>query len=131
MNAQRVEKKVRLTAYESVRFQLITELVFFRKEHLIPSDIEILSLLALWGPMGLRAFCAQASRVIYASLPVEEMPTREQNIRNRMVKLAKRELVVKEKNHRKLVQLNPAFGLRREENLLLDYKFLILGTNPA
>ena len=41
MQVNRVQKKLRVTRYDSVRFQIITEYVFFKKEALIPIDIEI------------------------------------------------------------------------------------------
>ena len=43
MEVNRVQKKIRVSSYELVKYQIITELIFFKKEHLIPSDIELLT----------------------------------------------------------------------------------------
>ena len=57
MEVNKVEKKYRLTHYDLVKYQVITEFVFFKKENLIDTDLELLTLLALEGPVELTKFC--------------------------------------------------------------------------
>lgn len=124
MEVNRIQKKLRVSPFDCIKYQIITELVFFKKENLISSDLEFLSLLGLWGPMELRGFCAKAARTVYASCAVEEFPTREQNVRNRMVKLEKRGFVIKEKLGKKMIAINPDLGISMTGSTLLDYNIL-------
>ena len=48
MQVKKITKKLRVSHYDAVRCQLINELSFVRKEYLIPSDMEFLTLLTLW-----------------------------------------------------------------------------------
>ena len=134
MQVNRVQKKIRLNAYDLVKYQIITELIFFKKEHLIASDIELLTLLALWGPMELGKFCNAAAKKIYDINAMEEFAIRSQNIRNRISKLQSREFVVKtenKKDKRKLIQVNPALDIHKSGNVLLNYNFLSVETTKA
>ena len=47
MQVYKVEKKLRLTKEDAVKYQLITELIFLKKDLLIDSDLNILTLLAI------------------------------------------------------------------------------------
>jgi hypothetical protein len=135
MKLERVQRKIRMTPFDLVRYQVVTEVVFFRREHLILSDIDLLSLLALWGPIELRAFCARAASHLYPDVKIQDMPTREQNVRNRLVKLTKRGLVVK--NADRTVILHPDLVVQApgEQSVLLDYQLLAVqseaGDKPA
>lgn len=128
MEVNRVQKKIRVSSYDLVKYQIITELIFFKKEHLIPSDIELLTLLAMWGPLELSAFCNAATKHLYKDIEPEEFSVRSQNVRNRMVKLQKRGLVVK---GNRVVQINPSLNIHRKGNILLDYNFLAIESNKA
>ena len=131
MEVKKVNKKLRLSTQDIVRYQLITEVSFFRKEYLIPSDLEILTLLVMWGPIDLGGFCASAARVIYPESLPEELSTRAQNIRNRIVKLEKRNIIVKSKTGRKVIVLNPDIDIQSKGNILLDYNYLAVESNKA
>jgi len=131
MEVNRVQKKIRVTPYELVKYQLITDLIFFKKEHLIPSDIEILTMLALHGPVELSKFCNASVKKIYGSVEPEEFSVRAQNIRNRISKLEKRGIVVKSKENKKLIQITPTIDIHRKGNILLDYNFLSLEPGKA
>ena len=109
----------------------MTELMFFKKEHLIPSDMELLTLLALWGPMELGAFCTTAAKRIYPDIKPEEIAVRSQNVRNRIVKLEKRLLVEKSKSGKKMIQLADNIAVESKGNVLLDYNFLSVETSKA
>ena len=107
-----------------LRCQLLMEIAFLRKEHLIPSDLEFLTLLALWGPMDLTAFCEKAATHIYTDVDPYDLPKRSQNVRNRVVKLEKRGFMVKQKKGKKQVMVAPELIRTDSGNVLLDYQFL-------
>lgn len=131
MEVNRVQKKIRVTPYELVKYQLITDLIFFKKQHIIPSDIEILTMLALWGPVELSKFCNAAAKKMYGNVEPEEFSIRAQNIRNRVSKLEKREIVVKSKGNKKLIHITPTIDIHRKGNILLDYNLLALESGKA
>lgn len=133
MDLTRVTKKIRVSEYDCVKYQVITELVFLRKEHLIPTDIEFLSYLGVWGPTELRKFCADAARQSYPEMKPEEIATREQNVRNRLVKLEKRGIILKEKRKNKnVIKLNPDLNIVLNGNTLLDYNVLtVVSKKPS
>lgn len=131
MEVKKVNKKLRLSTPDIVRYQLITEVSFFRKEFLIPSDLEILTLLVMWGPIELGGFCAAAAKVIYSESLPEELSTRAQNIRNRIVKLEKRKIIIKSKTGRKVIVLNPDIDIQSKGNILLDYNYLAVESSKT
>ena len=131
MEVKKINKKLKLSTSDIVRYQLLTEVLFFKKEYLIPSDLEILTLLVMWGPIELGGFCAAAAKVIYPESLPEELSTRAQNIRNRIVKLEKRKIVVKSKTGRKVIALNPNIEIHSKGNILLDYNYLAIETSKA
>ena len=131
MQVNRIQKKVRLNAHDLVKYQIMTEVVFFGKEHLIPSDLELLTLLALWGPVELVSFCTTAAKHLYPDIKPEDIAVRSQNVRNRIVKLEKRNLVEKNKKGKKMIQIAEKITLAAKGNVLLDYNFLALETDKA
>lgn len=131
MEVKKINKKLRLSTSDIIKYQIITEILFFKKEYLIPSDLEILTLLVMWGPLELGGFCAAAAKVIYPKSLPEELSTRAQNIRNRIVKLEKRDIIVKSKNGRKVIALNPTIDIQSKGNILLDYNYLAIETSKA
>jgi hypothetical protein len=98
--------------------------MFFKKEYLIQSDIEILTLLVMWGPMELGSFCSDAAKILYPESKPEELSTRAQNVRNRIVKLEKRNIVSKSSTGRKTIVINPEIEIYSKGNILLDYNYL-------
>ena len=124
MQVHKVEKKLRLTKKDAVKYQLLTELVFLRKEQVIPSDMDILTLLAMWGPLELSKFCNEAAKELYVIEKMEDFSIRAQNVRNRMSKLQKRGFVVKDPEDKKVVKLASDIPVESTGNVLLDYKFL-------
>jgi hypothetical protein len=131
MEVKKVNKKLRLSTQDVVRYQLITEILFFRNEYLILSDLEILTLLVIWGPIELGKFCAAAAKVIYPDSPPEDLSTRAQNIRNRIVKLEKRNIIIKSKTGRKMIVLNPEIDIQSKGNILLDYNYLAVESSKT
>jgi hypothetical protein len=131
MEVKKINKKLKMSTQEIIKYQLLTEVLFFKNEYLIPSDLEILTLLVMWGPIDLGGFCASAARVIYPESLPEELSTRAQNIRNRIVKLEKRHIIVKSKTGRKIIALNPNIDIHSKGNILLDYNYLAVETIKA
>ena len=131
MEVKKVTKKLRITTPSVIKYQLITEIVFFKNEHLIPSDLEILILLVMWGPMDLVAFCLNAAKELYPETAPEDLSVRSQNVRNRIVKLEKRNIVTKSKTGRKVISLNSDINIQSEGNILLDYNYLAVESNKA
>lgn len=131
MEVKKVHKKLRLSTQDIIKYQLITEVLFFKKEYLIPSDLEILTLLVMWGPIELGKFCIAAAKILYPEVSPEEISTRAQNVRNRIVKLEKRKIIVKSKTGRKVIILNPDIDIQSKGNILLDYNYLAVESNKA
>jgi hypothetical protein len=131
MEVNRIQKKVRVSAHDLVKYQIMTEVMFFNKEHLIPSDIELLTLLGLWGPMELGAFCTKAAKTINKDIKPEEIAVRAQNVRNRVVKLEKRSLVEKNGRSKKVIQITGRIPVAAKGNVLLDYNFLAVEASKA
>ena len=128
MQVSKIQKKHRVDKYDLVRYQIITELVFMHKQALIPVDIEILTLLSLWGPMELSKFCNSVAKKLYTVIEVEQFSIRAQNIRNRVTKLEKRGFIVKSNDKKKLVTINPTLNIVMNGNILLVYNFLSIET---
>lgn len=131
MEVNKIHKKLRVSSYDIVKYQLITELIFFRNEHMIQSDIELLTLLVLWGPIDLGAFCSKASKELYKDALPEEFSIRSQNVRNRLVKLEKRGMITKTKIGKKVIHINPVLNIHGKGNILLDYNLLAIESVKA
>ena len=131
MEVKKVTKKLRVTTPDVIKYQLITEIVFFKNEHLIPSDLDILILLVMWGPMDLVSFCMNAAKQLYPETAPENLSVRSQNVRNRIVKLEKRNIVVKSKTGKKVISLNPDIDVHSKGNILLDYNYLSIESTKA
>jgi len=127
MEVNKITKKVRLDHYDLVKYQIITEVMFFKKENIVPSDLELLTLLGLWGPIELRLFCDRASGIVYKHTVKPEV--RSQNVRNRMVSLEKRGYVIKSRKGKKIIQLVDGLGIAKRGNILLNYNFLAVEAN--
>lgn len=125
MNVNKISKKLRITPQDSVRYQLITSIIFFRKETLTPSELEILILLSLSGPIDLGAFCTSTTKKMYVIEQPEKFSTKSQNVRNIINKLVKRGFIDKsEEPGKKTIQIHPEIEIHHKGNVLLDYNFL-------
>lgn len=135
MEINRVIRKVRLDSRTTaIKYQLITELVFLRKQNIIESDLTYLALLVEWGPMSLKEFCNKA--VVYTYGPeslrdAEKHPVRVQTVRNRLGILHKRGLIVKEGKGNKTLKFNPGINIQTEGNILLEYNFIYIETQES
>lgn len=90
-----------------------------RNLYLPDSDCKILTLLGLHGPIELSAFAKGASQLVY---PKSDPENRVQTVRNRILLLQKKGLIVKDNSKNKNVALS--FEIEKNGNVLLDYKFL-------
>lgn len=127
MEVNKINKKLRISIEDSIQYQLITEIIFLKKENLIASDLKLLTLLVQWGPLELVVFCNKAAKNIYIDMLPEEISVRSQNIRNRVVKLEKRGLI--ERVNKKQIQFPSVFNIVSKGNILLDYNFISLESN--
>jgi hypothetical protein len=129
MEVNKVEKKYRLTHYDLVKYQVITEFVFFKKENLIDTDLELLTLLALEGAVDLTKFCNTVVKKTHPDINPEEFGVRAQNVRNKLTKLEKRGLIRKSETYKKTIEIAMSVPVLKSGNVLLDYKFLALASN--
>ena len=129
MEVNKVEKKYRLTHYDLVKYQVITEFVFFKKENLIDTDLELLTLLALEGSVDLTKFCNNVVKKTHPAINPEEFGVRAQNVRNKLTKLEKRGLIRKSDTYKKTIEIAMSVPVLKSGNVLLDYKFLALASN--
>jgi hypothetical protein len=129
MEVNKIEKKYKLSRYDLVKYQIITELVFFKKEHLADSDLELLTWLGLHGPVDLTKFCSFVVKQTHVNIEPEDFAVKSQNIRNKITKLQKRGLVMKSNSYKKMIELTDTIAVHKVGNVLLDYKFLALETN--
>ena len=131
MEVSKIEKKYRLTHYDLVKYQVITEFVFFKKESLIDTDIDLLTLLAMDGPVELTKFCNEVVKKTFADTIAEEFAVKSQNVRNKLGKLEKRGLIEKSDSYKKIIQIAISVPVIKTGNVLLDYKFLAVETSKA
>lgn len=131
MEVTKIEKKFRLSRYDLVKYQIITDLVFFKKEQIADNDLELLTWLGVTGPIDLTKFCNFIVKQNHKNIEPEEFAVKSQNVRNKLTKLEKRKLVVKSDTYKKMIQLSTEITVHAKGNVLLDYKFLSVETNQA
>jgi hypothetical protein len=132
MEINRVTRKIRLDdRHTTIKYQLITELVFLRKINIIDSDLSYLALLIEWGPTPLKDFCNKAVSYLYADENAEKYPHRIQAVRNRVGMLEKRNLILKNGKGKKMIAINPSISIESEGNILLEYNFLYVETKES
>jgi len=114
-NANLVKKRVRMGHRDIIKFQLITE-TFIRHLHVTDSELDCLALLGAYGEYELAEFC---------NVIVEEnIFSNPQTVRNFLNKAAKSNLILKRQlpsSNRKKIQLNSAFNIQTEGNIVLNY----------
>lgn len=132
MDINRLTRKIRLdTAHDAIKYQLVTELVFLRKQTIIDSDLTYLTLLVQWGPLPLKEFCNKVVVQLFGSIAtkdIDKYPVRVQTVRNRLGILEKRGLVVKDGKGKKMIVFTPTIPVYTTGNILLDYNFLYVET---
>jgi hypothetical protein len=117
-----VDKRVKMTRWDIIKFQLITHCYLY-KIALSESDLDCLTFLAMNGEQELTSFCNIAhAENIFSSI---------QSVRNCLTKAEKKSLIKKEGKNKKKIYINPDLKLHANGNILLDYKFLSVETNQG
>lgn len=116
----KVEKKYRLSLYEAVKYQLLTELIFLRKEQVTLGDIDLLALLAIYKVIELKKFCTIATNYFHPDVSNHQFANKSQNIRNKLNKLLKQGIINRD-NQR--ISLNN-IPVATDKTMLLTYNFL-------
>lgn len=112
-----VQKKVRMSKWDVVKFQILTH-CYVNRITMSESDLNCLTLLSFNEPIELTNFCLDASAEedwIFKS---------PQTVRNSINKAEKNGLVIKDPSNKKLIKLNPSLLIQTSGTILLDYKFL-------
>jgi hypothetical protein len=112
-----VQKKVRMSKWDVVKFQILTH-CYINRITMSESDLNCLTLLSFNEPIELTNFCLDASAEedwIFKS---------PQTVRNSINKAEKNGLVIKDPSNKKLIKLNPNLKIQTSGTVLLDYKFL-------
>lgn len=108
-----VQKKIRMELWDVVKFQIIVHCYNNR----IPTsegELECLTLLAISGNAELGVFCTDAIK--------HNISTCTQSIRNVLVRVEKKNLILKTGKGKKRISINPAMNIQVKGNILLDYK---------
>jgi hypothetical protein len=112
-----VQKKVMMPKWNIVKFQILTH-CYINGIEMSNSDLNCLTLLSFNQPIELTHFCYDASS------DEETIFKSPQTVRNCINKAEKNNLIVKDKENKKIIFLNPDLKIQTEGTILLDYKFL-------
>ncbi len=113
----RVQKRVKMPAWDIVKFQILTH-CYINKITMSDADLNCLTMLSFSQPLELTGFCYDASSEedwIFKS---------PQTVRNCINKAEKNKLVVRDNVNKKIIMIDPALKIQTVGTLLLDYKFL-------
>lgn len=120
LEVKKIEKKYRLSLYEAAKYQLLTELIFFRKEQITLGDIDLLALLSLYKVIELNKFCTIATNYFHPDVPHYQFASKSQNIRNKLNKLLKQGIITRDNQRISLNNISVA----TDKTMLLTYSFL-------
>jgi hypothetical protein len=117
-----VEKRMKLTTWQSVKYQLITYCYLYNIQ-VSDADLDCLTFLALEGEQELTSFCFKAyEKKIFSST---------QSVRNCLTKAEKKNLIKKEGKNKKKIYIHPDLKMMAQGNILLDFKFLSVATKEG
>jgi hypothetical protein len=117
-----VDKKVIMGLHDIVKYQVLTH-CYVNRIPVTESDLECLATLALSGESDLTEFCLLATeKRIFKST---------QSVRNCLVKLERNNLISKEGKTKKKISVNPSIRLQTSGNILINHKFIHLGSQEA
>jgi hypothetical protein len=115
MIVNKVDKRVRMSLEDIIRFQLLTH-CYLAKISVSDADLNTLTLLALGGELELTSFCDDVfGKQIFKST---------QTVRNVITKAEKKGLIIKHGKSKKKISLNPDLKIQTDGNIFLDYKML-------
>ena len=107
-----VEKRMKLTTWQSVKYQLITYCYLYNIQ-VSDADLDCLTFLALEGEQELTSFCFKAyEKKIFSST---------QSVRNCLTKAEKKNLIKKEGKNKKKIYIHPDLKMMSQGNILLDF----------
>ncbi len=117
MEITQVDKKVIMSQWDMVKFQLITY-CYLKRLHLSEHDLSCLTLLSIEGASTLEEFCEKTrARQIFSS---------NQSARNALSKAEKKGLIIKEGYNKKKVSISPDLNIQAWGNVVLNYKLIHL-----
>ena len=117
-----VDKKVRMGLYDIVRYQILTY-CYVNRIQATESDLDCLTILAMTGESDLAEFCLLITeKRIFKST---------QSVRNCLVKLERNNLISKEGKTKKKIAVNPMMKLQTYGNILINHKFIYVGTEET
>lgn len=117
-----VEKRMRLTTWQTVKYQLLTHCYLYNIQ-VSDADLDCLTFLAVEGEQELTSFCLKAfNKKIFSST---------QSVRNCLTKAEKKNLIKKEGKNKKKIYIHPDIKVVAEGNILLDFKFLSVATKES
>ena len=109
-----VTKKVRMSLSSVVKYQILTY-CYLNDISVTNSDLDCLTLLAIEGETELTEFCNLGyDNDIFKS---------PQSVRNAITKAEKKNLVLKNGDGRKTIEINPGMAIQTKPPILLDFKF--------
>ena len=117
-----VDKRVRMTRWDIVKFQLMTH-CYLSKIPVSDKDLDCLTLLAVNGEQELTSFCNMAFN--------EKIFSSTQTVRNCLRKAELKNLIKKEGKNKKKIYIHPELKIHAQGNILLDFKFLSVETNQG
>lgn len=117
-----VDKRAKLDLWDIVKFQLIAH-CYLTKIALSESELNCLTLLSIKGEFDLSDFCILAAN--------KKIFKTTQTVRNCLVKMEKSGFIVKEGKNKKKIMINPILKIQAEGNILLDFKFVYVGTQES
>lgn len=111
----KVEKRIKTTMEEVVKYQILTH-CFFNRIQLSESDLDCLTELAQNKDVELTKFCELiTSKGIFKST---------QSARNAITKASKKSLISKKGKSKKTIRLNDSLAIQNEGVIFLDFKIL-------
>jgi len=127
-----VEKKVRMSRNDIIKFQLITHF-YIHHFQVSPSELDILADLGKIGEIELTNFCKIVAKNKLDEKLIEwnKNPNKDikkipelsaQSIRNVVSKLEKLNLIIRPDSKKRKIMLNPEIKVQSEGNILLDFK---------
>lgn len=109
-----VTKKVKMSLDLVVKYQILTY-CYLNDISVTNSDLDCLTLLAIEGETELTEFCNLGyDNDIFKS---------PQSVRNAITKAEKKDLVLKNGDGRKTIEINPDMAIQTKAPILLDFKF--------
>jgi len=123
MIVNKVNKVSKITKWEVIKFQLVTY-CFMHNLTITDSDLECATLLGYLNGQDLTNFCNLASleKKIFKS---------PQTVRNCVSKMEKLNLILRDSTNKRKIILNPVLDIQNQGNILLDYKFIYIGTEEV